>query len=59
MTAAQASAQDATVQILRRYADEAEAHLRAQAARRVEAITTPLCPCGIAVDSCLCPLRPA
>lgn len=57
MTPAQAHAHDATVAILRRYCDEAEAHLRARAAEARDQAREALCPCGIAERDCQCPLR--
>lgn len=51
------SAQDSTVAILRRYCDEAEAHLRARADKYGQAALDRLCPCGIAEVDCQCPLR--
>lgn len=59
MTPAEARAQDATVVILRRHCDEAEAHLRALADRCGQAALDRLCPCGIALRACQCPLRQA
>lgn len=56
LTAAQQRAHDATVAILRRYCDDAEAHLRARAADALDALDA-LCPCGIAERDCQCPLR--
>lgn len=55
MTAAQRRAQDATVAILRRYADAAEAYI-AEHPERIEAGER-LCPCGIVTRHCQCPLR--
>lgn len=55
MTAAQRRAQDATVAILRRYADAAEAYLAAHPQRAEPG--EQLCPCGIVTRACRCPLR--
>lgn len=58
MTPAQKRANEATKAILRRYCDEAEAHLRERAARAQESAGGErLCPCGIVVSSCLCSLQ--
>ena len=58
MTAAQRRAQDATVAILRRYADAAEAYLAARPERAEPAVAgESLCPCGIETRACQCPLR--
>ena len=57
LTAAQQRAHDATVSILRRYCDEAEAHLRARTADALGHARDTLCPCGIAERDCQCPLR--
>ena len=58
MTAAQRRAQDATVTILRRYADAAEAYLAAHPERGDLAVAgEQLCPCGIVTRDCRCPLR--
>lgn len=57
LTAAQQRAHDATVAILRRHCDEAEAHLRARAAEARDKARDVLCPCGIAERDCQCPLR--
>lgn len=58
MTPAQKRANEATKAILRRYCDEAEAHLRERAARAQESAGGErLCPCGIAERDCQCPLR--
>lgn len=56
LTPAQRHAADATVAILRRYCDEAEAHLRARAAEARDQARDALCPCGIAAPQCRCPL---
>ena len=59
LTAAQQRAHDATVAILRRHCDEAEAHLRARAAEARDKARDVLCPCGIAMRDCRCPLQQA
>lgn len=60
MTPAQKRANDATRAILRRYCDEAEAHLRALAERaRESAGGERLCPCGIVMSSCRCEIQRA
>lgn len=56
MTPAQRRAHDATVSILRRYCDEAEAHLRARADAARDVARDKLCPCGIQMTRCQCPL---
>ena len=56
MTAAQASAQDASVRNLERVMREAEAYLSARA-DAADAARARLCPCGIALRACQCPLR--
>mgnify|MGYP000894786707 FL=1 len=56
MTAAQASAQDASVRNLERVMREAEAYLDARA-DAAEAERERLCACGIALRACQCPLR--
>jgi len=57
LTAAQQRAHDATVSILLRYCDEAEAHLRARVADASDKSRDTLCPCGIRERDCQCPLR--
>lgn len=60
MTPEQKRAHDATVAILRRYCDEAEAHLRERAERAKESAGGErLCPCGIVVSSCRCDIQRA
>ena len=56
LTAAQQRAHEATVAILRRHCDEAEAHLRARAAHAGSLALDVLCPCGIRAADCRCPL---
>lgn len=56
LTAAQQRAHEATVAILRRHCDEAEAHLRARAAQAGSLELDVLCPCGIRAADCRCPL---
>lgn len=56
LTAAQQRAHDATVAILRRHCDEAEAHLRARTSDARDQARDALCPCGIAAAQCRCPL---
>ncbi|MBE2242478.1 MAG: hypothetical protein IAE86_06970 [Burkholderiaceae bacterium] len=57
-TPEQARAQEVTVRILRRHCDEAESYLR-ERAERGDAVGAQarLCPCGIDLEGCLCPLR--
>ena len=55
-TPEQQRAQDATVAILRRYCDEAEAYLRARVDSARDASLDALCGCGIAASQCRCPL---
>lgn len=57
MTPVQQRAQDVTVAVLRKYADEAEDHLRIRNIREKSQADTQLCPCGIRLDECLCLLR--
>lgn len=57
MTPTQKRVQDASYALLRRYCDEAEAHLRARAAEARDKARDALCPCGIAERDCQCPLR--
>lgn len=52
MTSAQQHAQDETVRVLAHYVREAERWL---AGRKLDA-GAPLCPCGIALAQCRCPL---
>lgn len=60
MTPAQKRANEATKAILRRYCDEAEAHLRARAATASESAGGErLCPCGIVMSSCRCEIQRA
>jgi len=56
MTAAQQRAQDASVRNLERVMREAEAYLDARA-DAADAARERLCPCGIALRACQCPLR--
>jgi hypothetical protein len=56
MTPAQQHAQDATVRVLRQFADAAEAHLRGREARLDDRSTTRICPCGNYLSDCMCPL---
>jgi hypothetical protein len=57
LTPAQSRAQEATVAILRRYADAAESYLAAHPERIDAGAHERLCPCGIREPDCLCPLR--
>lgn len=57
LTPAQSRAQEATVAILRRYADAAESYLAAHPGRIDAGAHERLCPCGIREPDCLCPLR--
>lgn len=60
LTPAQQRAQDATVAILRHYADAAEHYLAAHPERADPAAAHErLCSCGIALRECRCPLRQA
>jgi len=56
MTPAQQRAQDASVRNLEHIMREAEAYLSARA-DAADAERERLCQCGIALRSCLCPLR--
>ena len=58
MTPAQHRAQDASVRNLEHIMREAEAYLSARA-DAAGAERARLCPCGIAVRACQCPLRQA
>lgn len=58
MTPAQQRAQDASVRNLEHIMREAEAYLSART-DAADADRERLCPCGIALRSCQCPLRQA
>lgn len=57
MTDAESRIQDATVAILRRHCDEIDARLRVMATNALELSVERLCPCGITLIECRCPLQ--
>jgi len=58
-TSAQGHAQDETVRVLDHFAREAEAYLAARTAEARDQARDALCPCGVALRACQCPLRQA
>lgn len=57
MTDTESRIQDATVALLRHHCDERDGRLRARAASAEEAVMDRLCPCGIVLSACRCPLQ--